>query len=50
MINQLKLQTVRHALRNIGTDPTTLFPSKQLRSCGLASIVRFANTALKETP
>jgi len=46
----LKLQKVRHALRNIGADPATLFPNKQLRSCGLATIESFATTALKEAP
>ncbi len=41
----LKLQKVRQALHNIGTHPATLFPAKQLRSCGLATVESFANTA-----
>lgn len=46
----LKLQKVRQALQNIGTDPVTLFPAKQLRSCGLATVEAFASTALEDTP
>jgi hypothetical protein len=45
----LKLQKVRQALQNIGTDPATLFPAKQLRSCGLTTVESFAKTALKAT-
>lgn len=44
----LKLQKVRQALQNIGADPASLFPTKQLRSCGLATVEAFATTALKE--
>lgn len=43
----LKLQKVRQALQNIGTDPATLFPAKQLRSCGLATVEAFASSSLK---
>jgi hypothetical protein len=46
----LKLQKVRQALQNIGADPVTLFPTKQLLSCGLATVEAFATTALKEAP
>jgi hypothetical protein len=46
----LKLQKVRQALQNIGTDPATLFPAKQLRSCGLATVESFATSAFKEVP
>lgn len=46
----LKLQKVRQALQNIGTDPATLFPAKQLRSCGLATVESFATSALKAAP
>lgn len=46
----LKLQKVRQALQDISTDPATLFPTKQLRSCGLATVEAFASSALKETP
>ena len=46
----LKLQKVRQALQNIGTDPATLFPAKQLRSCGLATVEAFASSSLKATP
>jgi hypothetical protein len=46
----LKLQKVRQALQDIGTNPATLFPAKQLRSCGLATVESFAATALKESP
>jgi hypothetical protein len=45
----LKLQKVRQALQNIGTDPATLFPATQLRSCGLTTVESFAHTALKTT-
>jgi hypothetical protein len=46
----LKLQKVSQALQTIGTDPATLFPAQQLRSCGLATVESFANSALKKTP
>lgn len=46
----LKLQKVRQALQDIGTNPATLFPAKQLRSCGLTTVESFAATALKESP
>ncbi len=46
----LKLQKVRQALQNIGADPATLFPTKQLISCGLSTVESFATTALKEEP
>ena len=46
----LKLQKVRQALQNIGTDPATLFPAKQLRSCGLATVEAFATNALEDIP
>lgn len=46
----LKLQKVRQALQNIGTDPATLFPANQLRHCSLATVEAFANTALKDIP
>lgn len=38
----LKLQKVSQALKNIDTDPSKLFPAKQLRSCGLTLIESFA--------
>ncbi len=40
----LKLQKVRQSLQNIGADPATLFPTKQLLSCGLATVEAFATT------
>lgn len=43
----LKLQRVRQALQNIGANPATLFPAKQLRSCGLAIVESFATTFLE---
>ena len=46
----LKLQKVRQALQNIGADPATLFPTKQLLSCGLATVEHFATKALKSHP
>jgi hypothetical protein len=44
----IKLQKVRKALQTIGTDPANLFPTKQLRSCGLATVESFATTSLNE--
>ncbi|MDP4722177.1 MAG: hypothetical protein NWS48_13205 [Akkermansiaceae bacterium] len=46
----LKLQKVRQALQDIGANPASLFPTSQLRSCGLTTVEHFANTALKELP
>jgi hypothetical protein len=45
----LKLQKVRQALQDIGTHPATLFPAKQLRSCGLATVESFAASSLQES-
>lgn len=46
----LKLQKVRQALQDINFEPATLFPAKQLRPCGLASVESFAANSLKESP
>lgn len=34
----------------IGADHTMLFPAKQLRSCGLATVEAFVSSAFKEVP
>lgn len=46
----LKLQKVRQALQKLGIDPKTLFPARQLRSCGLTTVEAFATTGLKLSP